>query len=94
MATMNQATAIERPTPQMESQIARLDSALEQLEREVNALIGGLTTVLRSEPPQPAQTNPKLGEVLVPLASHLHGVSERMYALIAGVSGARDRLEL
>jgi hypothetical protein len=91
---MHAATAIERPITQMESQITRFDNAMEELEREVQNLIGALTAVLRAEPPSPAQNGAKVGEVLVPLAGHISGVTERLYALTAGINGARARLEL
>lgn len=95
MASGLQAATAERPISQVESNMSRLDNAVEGLEHVSSQLISALTCACRSEPPMnETKATPRPAEVLVPLASNISTYTDRVGAVVAALRSARERLEL
>ena len=97
MATGGYAGADVTPKrqPQVEGQLQELESAVEDLGKEIENLAGRLTGVSRSQPPSPIEKDgPSAVQTLVQVAEMLRGNNERIRRLVERVSTISGLLEI
>lgn len=79
---------------QMEEQFGRLESALVELEKDINMLLDRIQPISRGTPPTAGPEGNKVAEALVPMAERIRRYSEHARTLSLMVKSGTGRLEL
>lgn len=88
------AIATAQRQSQVEEQVTRLDSVLNDIDSELSILSGKLSCVTREQNTGQTAVPMPPKEVLVPLANRVRDQYERAVAIRSAISSMRERLEV
>lgn len=93
-AAQHNAAQQGKPTPQVQSEMSRMDSDIGRLEAATERLGQMLTGVLRSEPPLAGAEATPINEGLVPHADSLRNFRTRISMVSNQIDSIMGRLEV
>lgn len=88
------AGAVPVRETQVQGQLARLEHALDDLDKSFSTLADRVQEITRTEPPSAEKDGPRPVETLVPLADRIRKAADRVVSMSAYVTNVVVRVEL